>query len=288
MTTTPVTRPSDSQLNRAIVDAFGLTHPGRVRSENEDQFLIASLHKQMQVHQTSLPADPAILTSPARGYVFLVADGLGGRPAGALASETALQAIAEYVTNAMDLPARRSAEAEDAVLARMQRSVERSHEVVRAEAALDDESAGMATTLTMVMVFWPHAYLVHVGDSRCYRLRKGQLEQLTKDQTMAQYMLDAGVMSAEQAEQSRLKHVLWSALGGRELTPEAMTGEVEWDDVMLLCTDGLTKHVTDGEIRDCLIQPASTESMCRTLVDLALERGGSDNVTVVIGRPLQR
>ena len=142
----------------------------------------------------------------------------------------------------------------------------------------------MATTLTMVTVRWPRAYLIHVGDSRCYRLRGGQLGRLTRDQTMAQAMLDAGALSADQAEQSRFKHILYSALGGREVVPDAASTDIQWDDVWLLCTDGLTKHVSDEEIGEHLARPEAAEITCRRLVDLALERGGSDNVTVVVGR----
>ncbi len=289
MTSHPSARPSGPRPVRADIDVFGLSHPGKVRVNNEDHFLVASLHKMMQVHQTSLSTEhPPALTSEARGYVFLVADGLGGRPGGQQASETALQAIAQYVTNAMDLYVHPDPKLEPAFLQKMRKSVELSHEVVRAEAARDAERTGMATTLTMVMVLWPRAYMIHVGDSRCYRLRNERLEQLTRDQTMAQYMVDSGALSREQVEHSRLKHVLWSALGGKQLMPDTVTTDCEWNDMMLLCTDGLAKHVSDEEIRHQMLTLSSAEEMCRHLVDLALERGGSDNVTVVVGRLRQR
>lgn len=266
------------------IDVFGVTHPGKVRTENQDQFLIASLHKTMMVHHSSIPPELlGRLTSDSRGFVFLVADGVGGGPAGKIASGTALQAIVDYVIHAMDLYTQLDEKTEAAFLDQLRRSVERSHEKIRTEAGLN-EAKGMATTLTMVVVRWPKAYLLHVGDSRCYRLRGGRLDVMTKDQTMAQVLLDAGALNEDTAEQSGLKHVLWSALGGREASPDVTTDDVEWDDVMLLCSDGLTKHVSDAEIRDHLAQPTSSESIARGLVNLALERGGSDNVTVVISR----
>lgn len=266
------------------IDAFGLTHPGRVRTENQDQFLIASLHKTMMVLHSSLAAEHlGRLTSDSRGWVFLVADGVGGGPGGQIASGTALQAIVDYVIHAMDLYIRLDEKTEPVFVDQLRRSVERSHEKVRAEGGLT-MARGMATTLTMVMVRWPKAYLVHVGDSRCYRLRSGRLELMSKDQTMAQALLDAGAMNPDTAEQSGLKHVLWSALGGREASPEVATDDILWDDVMLLCSDGLTKHVTDEEIKAHLTQSTSAESTCRTLVELTLQRGGTDNVTVVISR----
>jgi protein phosphatase len=142
----------------------------------------------------------------------------------------------------------------------------------------------MATTLTMVAVFWPMAYLVHVGDSRCYRLRDGELQRLTHDQTMAQALIDAGALTVSKGEMSPLKHVLTSAIGADEASPEVVMDKLRWDDVMLLCSDGLTKHVTDEEIHAELAAHRSARETVERLVNMALERGGSDNVTVVIGR----
>ncbi len=277
--------PPNDRPARDNIDVFGLTHVGKVRTENQDQFLIASLHKTMAVHSTSLPrAELGELRSPSRGYVFLVADGVGGVPGGQDASRTALRAVTDYVLRAMDLYVQMDAEVEAEFLRELQKSVERSHEAVLEAGASDEEKEGMATTLTMVCIRWPRGYLVHVGDSRCYRFRDGQLELLTKDQTMAQAMVDAGALSPDQAERSGLSHVLYSALGATRAEPYTLTTDVRWDDVMLLCSDGITKHVSDEEIRAALAQPASAEATAQALVDLALERGGSDNTTVIVGR----
>jgi protein phosphatase len=266
------------------IDIFGITHPGKVRKENQDQFLIASLHKTMMVHHSSIPKEHlGRLTSDSRGFVFLVADGVGGGPGGQLASGTALTAIVDYVIHAMDLYLDIDETTEPMFVAQLRRSVERGHEKIRAESG-PAKTNGMATTLTMVTVRWPKAYLVHVGDSRCYRLRSGKLELMTKDQTMAQVLMDAGALNPDTAEHSGLKHVLWSALGGREASPETHTSTIQFDDIMLICSDGLTKHVTDDEIRDHLIRSRGSEATTRQLLDLALERGGSDNITVVMSR----
>lgn len=264
---------------RTQVDVFGLTDAGRVRAVNEDHFLVATLHKTLQIEHTSLPAEPlASLTSDSHGYLFLVADGVGGLAGGDRASEAALRAVARYVTDATRCYYHIAAAEEERLLDELRRSVLRAH------AMLKEEEAGTATTLTMVFIAWPRAYLVHVGDSRCYRLRDGQLERLTTDQTLAQALIDAGAMSQEQADRTEWKHVLASALGGEEATPATFMADCQWDDVMLLCTDGLTKHVADDEIAAILREPRSAEATCRALVDLALERGGTDNVTVVVGR----
>lgn len=279
-TTDPPPRPTKAQI-----DVFGMSHQGLVRKENQDHFLVASLHKVMQVYHSSLPEEAiGELLSPSRGFVFLVADGVGGLPGGSNASRTALSSIIDYVVHTMDLYVKLDPDAEPGFLAELQRSVERSHERVRQVGEADDEHVGMATTLTMVCIRWPRGYMVHVGDSRCYRLRNGELEQLTKDQTMAQAMVDAGALSPDQAEQSGLKHVLYSAIGASRAEPYTLTTDVQWDDVMLLCSDGITKHVTDDEIRQALRRSTSAEATCRELVDLTLARGASDNTTIIVGR----
>jgi protein phosphatase len=136
----------------------------------------------------------------------------------------------------------------------------------------------------MYAAFWPYAFVLHVGDSRLYRLRDGRLERLTTDQTVAQMMVDAGAMSAAAAERSHLKHVLWSAVGSTEVVPEVVVTDCTRRGVVLLCTDGLTKHVTDDEIASFMSRPTPTEVTCKALIDLAVSRGGTDNVTVVMGR----
>jgi protein phosphatase len=136
----------------------------------------------------------------------------------------------------------------------------------------------------MACIRWPRGYLVHVGDSRCYRLRDGELELLTKDQTMAQAMVDAGALSPDQAERSRLKHVLYSAIGASRAEPYTLTTDCRWDDLMLLCSDGITKHVSDEEIRDALRRCTHADVTAKELLQLALDRGGTDNTTVLVGR----
>jgi protein phosphatase len=272
------------QPTRQDVDIFGMCHLGLVRKENQDHFLVASLHKSMQLHQTTLPNEGlGSLVSGARGYVFLVADGVGSTPWGEQASGSALRAIADYVIHGMDVEALPDEDHDHRMVDRLRRSVEHGHRAIK-DAGEAEGKRGMATTLTMVTIHWPRAYVIHVGDSRGYRLRQGVLTQVTKDQTMAQAMIDAGALTPAAAEQSRLKHILWSALGGKEATPEVATLDCEWEDVMLLCSDGLTKHVSDEEIREELLKSTSAEQSCHALIDLALSRGGSDNVTVVIGR----
>ncbi len=288
--TTPTESPRISQgieprPSASDVDMFGITDRGQVRRENQDQFLIATLHKLLRVHQASLPADDITpLISDSRGYLFLVADGVGGRPDGQAASGMAVRTVAHYVTHLTDLYRRLDPDKDSAFLTELEASVRKTHDVLRSESEKEYEGKGGATTLTMVAVLWPHAYLIQVGDSRCYRLRDGQLELMSKDQTVVQALVDSGALSQTEARRSPFSGVLASALGGSEAHPQTRTVEIRWGDVMLLCTDGLTKHVTDAEIEAELRQVRSAEESCKKLIHLALERGGTDNVTVVISR----
>jgi serine/threonine protein phosphatase PrpC len=266
------------------IDVCGLTHRGHVRSENADHFLIASFHRSMQVHASSIPASAfAAHSADSRGYVFLVADGVGAFAQAANGSARAIRSVAQYLVDMSEVSWPSDPSREEEVVARVRAAFADAHETLL---HLDEqgEPGSAVTTLTLLIAIWPRAFVVHVGDSRAYRLRNGILTQLTTDQTMAQAMIDSGAMTRDSAEASPLKHVLLSALGSAQVDPQVLVQDLERPDVMLLCTDGLTKHVSDDEIREHILRPASSESICQALIDLALERGGADNVTVVVGK----
>lgn len=274
----PDRKPRDEEI-----DVFGLTHPGRVRESNQDHFLLCSLHKTVRVHATSLP-EPERLPLDAERLAFLgvVADGVGGLSGGEEASQAAIAAVYDYVTQSLRCYYTEDAAHESSFHAALDQAVERAHERVLGGAGLG------ATTLTIVLSVWPWAYVVHVGDSRCYLWREGRLHRITSDQTVAQALLEAGVLSSEEAERSPHSHVLTSAVGGETVAPSINVIQSRWGDRMLLCSDGLTKHVTDDEIGRHLADLDSAERGCQALLERALEAGGSDNVTVVIGHARQR
>ena len=142
----------------------------------------------------------------------------------------------------------------------------------------------MATTLTVATFVWPWCYVTQVGDSRMYLLIDGKLQQATRDQTIAQQLVDAGALKKEDMSRSPLRHVLASAIGADEAVPEVTRFRVTKTSKALLCSDGLTKHVSDAEIGEHLKQNKTAEQTCSDLLALALERGGADNITIAAAR----
>jgi len=171
---------------------------------------------------------------------------------------------------------------EKEIATRLQEVVSRTHADLQDFAR--ESGAGAATTITVCHVVWPCVFIAHAGDSRAYRLRDGKLQRMTTDQTMAQAMIDSGTMSQEAAEQSRFKNVLLSAVGGSSLDLDVTTAPAMLGDRWILCTDGLTRHVTENEIRDVLAADHGSKATCEKLIAMALERGGEDNVTVIATR----
>ncbi len=280
----PITRkPTDKEI-----DIYGLTHAGKVRKKNQDHFLIASVVKRMDLRQTSLP-DPARLPLGEERIALLVmvADGVGGGVGGEEASRLALEQATQYVTES--LQCYYSADARDeAFQGLLQEAALRSHASMLQRAEGDPELRGMATTLTLVLGVWPWIYLLQVGDSRYYLFREGQLMQVSRDQTMAQALLDQGVITQADLERSPWSHVLSSAIGGKQTEPVVTRLQNDWRNVHLFCTDGLTKHVSDGRIAERLATMQSSRQACEALLQDALDGGGSDNITIVVGRPVPR
>lgn len=146
----------------------------------------------------------------------------------------------------------------------------------------------MATTLTLYIGLWPWTYVLQVGDSRYYVFRDGKLQQISRDQTMAQELADQGVMPQEVARASRFAHVLSSSIGGPESAPVVTRLPASWGNVHLLCSDGLTKHVPDEQISRRLAEMTSAQQACDVLLKDALEAGGTDNITIIVGRAVEK
>jgi protein phosphatase len=211
---------------------------------------------------------------------------MGGHAAGDRASTVAVKTLMRYVLNFMPWFFGLDSEHEDDLFDELKSAVVKCQEEIHAAAVAEPERAGMGTTLTMAYVLWPRTYVVHVGDSRCYLLRKNELEQITRDHTVAQKLVEEGRLQPEQVESSRYSSVLWNALGGgsEEVSPEVYKVRLKSKDTILLCTDGLTKHVKDTKLLDYLSGQEGTEGICQRLVDAANDAGGTDNITTVIAR----
>lgn len=280
----PRRKPRDDEI-----DVWGLTHPGKVRTENQDHFLICQLRKQMQVQRTSLPGLVAAPWCTERlAFLAMVADGVGGGRGGETASRLAVSAVTQYVTESIN--AYYTADSTDgaALTGALHAAALRTHADLLDEADRDRGNGRMATTLTLFIGVWPNIYLLQVGDSRHYVLRDGELFQSTRDQTIAQDLLDAGVLDDDQVAGLRWRDVLSSAIGGSDSAPVVTRLDSGWGHVHLLCSDGLTRHVDDARIRERLRSMTSAKQVCEDLLQDALDGGGTDNVTLIVGRAVRK
>ena len=285
-TTATITGPNRKPRDNEI-DVYGITHPGRVRKENQDHFLICALKKQMAVRQTSLPDVGSITAEPERlAFLMMVADGVGGGAKGEEASRTALEAVAQYVSSGTRCYYAAGSADDREFFEALQQGALRCHDELVRRGEDDPEYRGMATTLTLYFGLWPRAYILQVGDSRCYLLRGGELTQITRDQTMVQELIDMGVEMPASASQGRLAHTLSSSIGGRQTVPVVTRHNVTWGNVALLCSDGLTNHVSDERIGERLRTMKSAKQVCEDLLQEALDGGGTDNITMIVARPL--
>jgi protein phosphatase len=255
------------------------SHPGLVRDKNEDHFLVVERHRSRSVLLTNLP-EGYLRQADDVAYILTVTDGVGGAACGELASMLALRSAWDQAPGAIKwswiITDREIEDLRERVGLVFQRINQALFQRIEEEPAC----AGMATTLTGVYTVGPEAFVAHVGDSRAYLFHDGQLTQLTRDHTLAQQCLDAGLPVASRS----WYHQLTNYLGGGE--PAA---QVEFHhfrlgdgDQLLLCTDGLTDLVRNEEVAEILGRPSHPQETAQALVDRALARGGKDNVTVVL------
>ena len=273
-------RPADSEL-----DLFGITHVGNVRSENQDHFLVSTVHPQVVVHGTSLPdLDGLPLHGTRLATVLVLADGVGGAAGGSDAARLATESVMRYVASTLRSYHSVGDGSDEEFLDALKAASLEAHDAVKSAAA-ERGYMRMATTLTVSIAVWPWAYFTQVGDSRGYLYSRGELRQLTRDQTVAQALIDQGIMAPERRERSPFNNVLASAIGAEEALPVVTRFDIsERGSVILLCSDGLTKHVADSEIAESIRTMTSSEQLAKDLLELALARGGLDNITIIAGR----
>lgn len=270
------------------IDIWGLTHPGKVRRDNQDHFLICELKKQMDVHLTSLPDAEGLMEAERLAYMVMVADGVGSRAAGEEASRRAVAGMTRYVTQALRCYYSADTTDEAGFAQVLEESALQVHQDLATLSEADAERRGMATTLTLWIGVWPYAYLLQIGDSRFYLLRNGELTQISRDQTMAEELVQQGILTRTDAMGTRWANVLSSSLGGQQSAPVVTRLEQDWGNVGLLCTDGLTKHVSDERIKERLANMTSAREVCEQLLQDALDGGGSDNIALIVGRDIRK
>jgi protein phosphatase len=268
------------------VDLGACSHQGKVRTNNEDSFVVSRLERSLQTLLTNLPADHLPDKIIEIGYGMLVADGVGGAAGGEIASSTAISTLVDLVLQTPDWHMRLDNEGANEVLARLDQRFGRLREALIERAQAEPRLAGMGTTMTLAVSHANNLVIAHIGDSRAYLFHEGQLHLLTRDQTVAQDLAEIGVIRPEDVATHPGRHVLTGAIAtsGAETQAEFHQVWLEDGDQVLLCTDGLTEMVTDAAIAQVLERAGPSGDICRALVDLALERGGKDNVTVVLGR----
>jgi serine/threonine protein phosphatase PrpC len=269
-------------------DIYGLSHPGKVRPENQDRFLLATIHKRVNIVSSNLDDTERLPMAEQRlAYLAMVADGVGGGTGGAEASATTLETIMQYVNTSMLVYyGARANEAE--FTDHLQAAAMRAHEAVLQRRAAQGITGTMATTLTLYIGVWPTYYLLQLGDSRYYVWRDGKLTQVTRDQTVAQDLVDEGVLTRAAAARTPMANVLSSAIGGDTTTPVVTRLRSDWNNVHLMCSDGLTKHVSDERIAAVLGSMTSSQEACEQLLQEALDAGGTDNITIIIGRSVPK
>ncbi len=267
------------------VDIAALSDVGCVRRNNEDHYLVLRFQRVMQTLLTNLPEGLIPFRSEEAGYAMLVADGLGGGVAGEIASQQAIRTLVNLALHTPDWMMRPGAREADEVMERMAERFHQADNLLKEEARIDPDLTGMGTTLTVACSLAHELILAHVGDSRVYLYRQGELKQLTRDHTLVQELVDEGRLRPDQGATHKLRHVLTQALGsGDWVEAEVQHFALAHDDQLLLCTDGLTTMVENAAIAGILKDAPTSETACRTLVELAKKNGGKDNVTAVVAR----
>jgi len=266
------------------VDVSGLSDPGKVRARNEDHFIVTRIGRYLETVLTTLPPGEVPERAEESGYALIVADGMGGHAGGEMASRMAISGLMKLVLAMPDWIFRVDETVAANATQRSRRRIRRLNTLFIEYGRQEPDFRGMGTTLTIARIMGSQLQIVHVGDSRAYLLRQDILHRLTRDHTYVQLLVDSGELTEEEAARFGARHVLVNALGGS-------TDDVEVDvdrlklksgDRLLLCSDGLTDLVEDDAIRQVLMDCGKSADACRRLVDLALERGGRDNVTVVV------
>jgi PPM family protein phosphatase len=271
--------------SRVTLTVCGRTDPGRARSENQDSFLVADLSRSapdggLLLHpENGGEANAYSVSLGRKGFLAMVADGMGGAAAGGLASRMAISWVYERLATSW-LHDRN--ESPQQFASRLCEAVEEANARIHASTLENRALEGMGTTATVVGVLDGILYIAQVGDSRAYLIRRGRSVQLTRDQSYVQALIDAGQMTSEEAERSVYGSMILQALGTQPKVQVDLTYQpLRRGDTVLICSDGLTRVVRADELGVVADRDADLGARCEALIEEVNERGGPDNVTVV-------
>jgi PPM family protein phosphatase len=266
------------------IDVSALSHPGKVRANNEDQFFVTKLTRSFETMLSSLSPGDVPERAEELNYVMVIADGMGGHASGEVASRLAISALVSLVLDVPDWFFKVSEEDAPEIERRARDLVQQVGSVLIEQGRQDSALRGMGTTLTATRSYERDLLIVHVGDSRAYLLRAGRLQRLTKDHTYAQMLVDSGQLLASDVARSGVRHILTNALGGSidQVDVDVDFLRLEDGDRLLLCSDGLNDLVNDDTIAKTLNEARTSSEACAQLVQHALDTGGRDNITVIV------
>ncbi len=271
----------------AVEVNFGaVTHAGKLRRNNEDHYLIVRLGRSLERLMSNISADQFPDRIAEYGYGMAVADGMGGAAAGEVASRMATNLLIRLVMDAAKWGRRIDKEEAEELMDRIEGYYKAIHLELIKQGEINPAIEGMGTTLTITYSFCSDLFVAHVGDSRAYLFREGELRQLTHDHTVAQKLADQGEIPQEAVAKHRLRHILTNVLGGHDgpVVTEFEQIQLVDRDRLMLCSDGLTDMVGDADIAAVLRDIEAPQKACDKLLNLALDAGGKDNITITMAR----
>jgi protein phosphatase len=272
--------------SRVEVDLAAVSDRGLVRETNQDHYLVVRLGRWLETLFTNLRSDEVPTRAEEVAYGLVVADGVGGRGGGEVASQLAISTLVSLALHEPDWILGIRPKDTRRRLHRMEERWQRVQEALRQRGGGEPALGQMATTMSAAVSLGTRLVIGHVGDSRVYVFRQGQLLQLTRDHTLVQTLVELGELTPEQAAKHPQRHMLMRSFSAAE---DAAQGDFQQalladGDQLMLCTDGLTDMVDAQVISSVLSRAASADEACRVLLSTALKNGGKDNVTVALAR----
>lgn len=272
------------------VEIHAASHIGRIRKGNEDNYLLLNIGDAKA--WTGSQDDGEFVIESQRfevdgnGVIMAVSDGMGGAMAGEVASTMAVETVSEKMLDDDTDKTLTPDEQEHYLINRLYDATVFANHLIHQQGRSDPQYQGMGATFTAVGVTPEAADIIQVGDSRAYLVRRGNIYQITKDQSLVQQLIDAQQISVEEAEKHTLKNVILQALGAQnEIYPVSARVAPFKDDVFVLCTDGLSNKVSAGEIQEIVLNNFDQlQNSCAELIKVANENGGEDNITVIIAK----